>query len=41
VVAFPVEELEDGLRWLFTEVYNAASFGHRQRHYMEIAKDLM
>lgn len=33
-----VEELEAGLRWLFGEVYNAAEFTRRKRHYMDIIK---
>jgi radical SAM superfamily enzyme YgiQ (UPF0313 family) len=33
-----VEELEDGLRWLFSEVYNEREFTRRRRAYMEIVK---
>ena len=35
-----VEELEAGLYWLFSEVYNTGEFAKRKRHYMEIAKRL-
>ena len=33
-----VGDLEAGLRWLFGEVYNAAEFTRRKRHYMDIIK---
>ena len=33
-----VEQLEEGLRWLFGEVYNEREYTRRQRHYMEIVK---
>lgn len=33
-----VEELEAGVRWLFTEIYNEAQYIRRKRHYMEIVK---
>ena len=33
-----VKELEEGLRWLFAEVYNEREFTRRKRQYMEIAK---
>jgi radical SAM superfamily enzyme YgiQ (UPF0313 family) len=33
-----VAELESGLRWLFTEIYNEREFIRRKRHYMEIVK---
>lgn len=33
-----VEELESGLRWLFSEIYNEREFTKRKRHYMEIVK---
>jgi radical SAM superfamily enzyme YgiQ (UPF0313 family) len=33
-----VEQLEQGLRWLFAEVYNEREFTRRKRHYMEIVK---
>ncbi len=33
-----VEQLEDGLRWLFSEVYNEREFNKRKRTYMEIVK---
>jgi radical SAM superfamily enzyme YgiQ (UPF0313 family) len=36
-----VEELESGLRWLFSEVYNERELARRQRHYMEIVKQGM
>ena len=33
-----VDELESGLRWLFSEIYNEREFRRRKRHYMEIVK---
>ncbi len=33
-----VEELEDGFRWLASEVYNDREFSRRKRHYMELVK---
>jgi len=33
-----VEELEDGLRWLFSEVYNEREYTRRRRSYMEVVK---
>jgi radical SAM superfamily enzyme YgiQ (UPF0313 family) len=33
-----VEELENGLRWLFREVYCDAEFSRRRRHFMELVK---
>jgi radical SAM superfamily enzyme YgiQ (UPF0313 family) len=33
-----VEQLEEGLRWLFGEIYNEREYARRQRHYMEIIK---
>jgi len=33
-----VAELESGLRWLFSELYNAEEFTQRKRRYMEIVK---
>jgi radical SAM superfamily enzyme YgiQ (UPF0313 family) len=33
-----VEELEAGLRWLFTEIYNEQEFTKRKRRYMELVK---
>jgi radical SAM superfamily enzyme YgiQ (UPF0313 family) len=33
-----VEELEQGMRWLFQEIYNEDEFIKRKRHYMEIVK---
>jgi radical SAM superfamily enzyme YgiQ (UPF0313 family) len=33
-----VSELESGLRWLFSEIYNEREFVRRKRHYMEIVK---
>jgi radical SAM superfamily enzyme YgiQ (UPF0313 family) len=33
-----VETLEEGLRWLFSEIYNEQQFNRRKRHYMEIVK---
>ncbi len=34
-----VDELEAGLRWLFSEIYNERQFSRRKRHYMEIMKN--
>ena len=36
-----VSELESGLRWLFSEVYNSKEYTRRQRHYMELEKTRM
>lgn len=36
-----VEELEAGMRWLFSEIYNEREFNRRKRHYMEITKEQM
>lgn len=36
-----VEELEAGMRWLFSEIYNEREFNRRKRHYMEITKERM
>lgn len=36
-----VEELEAGMRWLFSEIYNEREFNRRKRHYMEIVKEQM
>ncbi|HSG00654.1 MAG TPA: DUF4070 domain-containing protein, partial [Vicinamibacterales bacterium] len=36
-----VEELEGGLRWLFSELYNKREFIRRKRNYMEIVKATM
>ncbi len=36
-----VAELESGVRWLFSEIYNEREFLRRKRHYMEIAKTVM
>ena len=33
-----VDELEAGLRWLFSEIYNDGQFNRRKRNYMEIMK---
>lgn len=33
-----VEQLEEGLKWLFNEVYNENELARRQRSYMEIVK---
>jgi radical SAM superfamily enzyme YgiQ (UPF0313 family) len=33
-----VNELESGLRWLFSELYNETEFNRRKRHYMELHK---
>lgn len=33
-----VEELEQGVRWLFTELYNEGEYTKRKRRYMEIVK---
>lgn len=35
-----VEELETGIKWLFSEVYTEAEFARRKRNYMEIHKRL-
>jgi radical SAM superfamily enzyme YgiQ (UPF0313 family) len=34
-----VEQLEEGVRWLFGEVYNEREYTRRKRHYMEIVKE--
>jgi radical SAM superfamily enzyme YgiQ (UPF0313 family) len=36
-----VEELESGVRWLFSEIYNEREFTKRKRHYMELVKARM
>lgn len=36
-----VAQLEEGMMWLFKELYNEKQFLTRKRHYMEIAKGLM
>lgn len=36
-----VKELEDGMKWLFSELYNETEFLKRKRHYMEIVKSRM
>lgn len=36
-----VGELEAGMRWLFAEVYNEQEYARRQRHYMELSKNLI
>lgn len=36
-----VEELEQGLRWLFGELYNEREYLRRKRRYMEIVKERM
>jgi radical SAM superfamily enzyme YgiQ (UPF0313 family) len=33
-----VAQLEEGLRWLFGEIYNEREYTRRKRHYMEIVK---
>jgi radical SAM superfamily enzyme YgiQ (UPF0313 family) len=33
-----VEQLEEGIRWLFREIYNEREFTRRKRNYMEIIK---
>jgi hypothetical protein len=33
-----VAELEAGMRWLFSEIYNEREFLRRKRQYMEISK---
>ena len=33
-----VEELEEGARWLFSEIYNEREYTRRKRRYMEIVK---
>ena len=34
-----VAQLEEGLRWLFGEIYNEREYTRRKRHYMEIVKE--
>ena len=34
-----VAELETGMRWLFSELYNEREFLQRKRRYMEIVKE--
>jgi radical SAM superfamily enzyme YgiQ (UPF0313 family) len=36
-----VPDLEAGMRWLFSEIYNEQEFLRRKRQYMEIAKACM
>jgi radical SAM superfamily enzyme YgiQ (UPF0313 family) len=36
-----VDELESGLRWLFSEIYSEREFTRRKRHYMELVKGRM
>jgi len=36
-----VEQLEEGMRWLFGEIYNEREYARRQRQYMEIVKNRM
>jgi radical SAM superfamily enzyme YgiQ (UPF0313 family) len=36
-----VEQLEEGLQWLFREIYNEREFTRRKRHYMELVKERM
>ena len=36
-----VEQLEEGIRWLFGEIYNEREFTRRKRNYMEIVKQRM
>jgi radical SAM superfamily enzyme YgiQ (UPF0313 family) len=36
-----VEQLEEGVRWLFGEIYNEREYTRRKRHYMEIVKQRM
>jgi radical SAM superfamily enzyme YgiQ (UPF0313 family) len=33
-----VEQLEEGVRWLFGEIYNEREYTRRKRHYMELVK---
>jgi radical SAM superfamily enzyme YgiQ (UPF0313 family) len=33
-----VQQLEEGMRWLFQEIYNEREYVRRKRHYMEIVK---
>jgi radical SAM superfamily enzyme YgiQ (UPF0313 family) len=33
-----VEQLEEGMRWLFREIYNEREYTRRKRYYMEIVK---
>ncbi len=34
-----VKELEEGMRWLFSEIYNEREYTRRKRRYMEIVKE--
>ena len=36
-----VDDLEQGLRWTFGQIYNEREFLRRKRHYMEIVKATM
>lgn len=36
-----VKELEDGMQWLFGELYSDAAFQQRKRHYVDYVKDRM
>ncbi|MES9881934.1 MAG: radical SAM protein [Sedimenticola sp.] len=36
-----VKELEDGMQWLFGELYSEAAFQQRKRHYVDYVKDRM
>ena len=33
------KELEDGVRWLFKNLYNEEEFLKRKRHYMDLVKN--
>jgi protein involved in sex pheromone biosynthesis len=35
-----IEELENGLIWLFKEIYNEKEYLKRKRYYMDIIKEL-
>ena len=35
-----VQELDEGMLWLFAQVYNEKEFIRRKRNYMEISKEL-
>jgi radical SAM superfamily enzyme YgiQ (UPF0313 family) len=36
-----VQELESGMQWLFSELYNEREYIKRKRHYMEIVRDTL
>ncbi len=36
-----VDELKEGMKWLFKEVYNEEQYLRRKRHYIDILKNRM